>query len=116
MSDEKMNGATGEKEKTVVITPDDCNAASDFWKHFNVPMPDDLKAAFLEFSSNPTFENQDKVKLALCEAIHGSQHEAFKDEMFEKIVEECASVSYKMKFDREITEALTVPEDKENKE
>jgi hypothetical protein len=77
-----------EKDNKVVISAEDCNAALDFWRHFNIPIAPSLQLAMDSFSKEPTFENQDKIKLEVCRAIAETDHEAFKDEMFKRIVEE----------------------------
>jgi hypothetical protein len=41
-----------------------------------------LQDAFDLFAKDPTFENQNKVKLEICRAISQTDHEAFKDDMF----------------------------------
>jgi hypothetical protein len=92
--------------RKVVITGEDCKGAADFWTHFEVPMIPELKAAFDAFVSNPTLENQDEVKFAVCKAIGYTDHDAFNDEMFKEIVEECRSVVYDMSFDRGLVKTL----------
>jgi hypothetical protein len=96
-----------EKNTEVVITADDCNAALDFWKHFQIPIPTELEQAMAMFAKSPDFTNQEEVKLQICKAIASSDHKAFKDEMFTKIVEECAAVTFEMKFERDLEESLT---------
>lgn len=97
-----------EKDTTVVISPEDCNAALDFWRHFNIPIPQALQDAFDTFAKDVTFPNQEKVKLEICRAISETDHEAFKDEMFKKIVEECAGVTFDMQFDKDLEKTLSV--------
>lgn len=99
----------------VTITPEDCAGAAEFWKHFNVEMPDSLRQAFAAFEKEPTFENQQQVKLEVCKAIGYTDHEAFKDEMFKEIVEECRGVTYDMSFDESLESALEIEETKESK-
>ena len=107
MSDVKQSdNALQEVTRKVVITPEDVAGAADFWTHFEVPMPDALRAAFDEFSKNPTIENQDAVKLEITKAISTTDHEAFKDEMFKEIVEECRNVAYDMSFDKDLESKL----------
>lgn len=110
MSDQEVK--TTEKENKVVISPEDCNAALDFWRHFNIPIPAGLQAAFDSFSKDPSFENQDKVKLEICRAISTTDHEAFKDDMFSKIVEECAGVTFEMQFDKDFEHTVSITEQK----
>lgn len=99
-----------EKERQIVIGPEDCNAALDFWRHFNIPIPAGLQAAFDAFTADPSFENQEKVKLEVCRAIAETDHEAFKDEMFKKIVDECAGVSFEMQFDEDFEKEVSKKE------
>lgn len=105
MSENDVNSQ--EKTKQVVISPDDCRAAMDFWTHFNIPVPQNLTDAVSLFANDPSVENQDKVKLEVCRAIAATDHEAFKDEMFLKIVEECLGVTFEMQFDKDLEETLT---------
>jgi len=94
----------------VVISPDDCNAALDFWRHFNIPIPAEFQAAMDAFAADPSFANQQRVKLEVTKAISTTDHEAFKDDMFTKIREECAGVAYEMQFDKEFEETVAVKE------
>lgn len=91
----------------LVITPEDVKGAADFWTHFEVPMSQELRDAFDKFNSNPTIENQEEVKLQLCKAVAYTDHEAFNDEMFKDIVEECRGVVYDMSFDKDLKNTLT---------
>jgi len=108
MSEQTNNGALAvEKDNKVVISPEDSNAALDFWKHFDIPIPASLQQAFDSFAQDPTFENQEKIKLEVCKAISTTDHEAFKDEMFQRIVEECSSVTFDMQFDQDFESTVT---------
>lgn len=106
MSEQDENVAN----KQVVISPEDCNAALDFWCHFNIPISSELQTSVDDFSKSPTFENQEKLKLELTRAIASSDHEAFKDEMFKMIVSECESVNFDMQFDKDFEETVKVKE------
>lgn len=108
MSESSQN--TQEEKNKVVISPEDCNAALDFWRHFNIPIPADLQSAMDNFAASQTFDAQQRVKLEIAKAISTSEHEAFRDEMFKKIVEECEGVSYEMQFDKDFEEEVTVKE------
>jgi len=108
MSEDKaIDGQETEKENKVVISPEDCNAALDFWKHFQIPVPQSLQLAMDTFSKDPTFENQDKVKLEVCKAIAETDHEAFKDKMFQRIVEESSGITFDMQFDKDFEATVT---------
>jgi hypothetical protein len=95
-----------EVSNKVTITPEDCNGAAEFWRHFNVEMLPELKVAFEQFEKAPTYENQQEVKLQICKAIGYTDHEAFRDEMFTEIVEECRSVVYNLSFDKSLEVTL----------
>ena len=103
----EVNNKTEEKDTTVAITAEDCNAALDFWKHFNIPINESLQEAFDTFAKEPTFLNQQRVKFEVCKAISQTDHEAFKDEMFEKIREECEAVTFEMQFERDLEATLS---------
>lgn len=107
MSEEKSNELV-EKDTKIVISPEDCNAALDFWRHFEIPIADPLQAAIDLFAKDPSFENQNLVKLEVCRAISTTEHPAFKDEMFKKIAEECAGVTFDMQFDKDFETTVSV--------
>lgn len=106
MSSDKDNSLK-EVIEEVVITTEDCSGAAEFWTHFDVPMPPELKAAFDKFASNPSVETQNEVKLQVCKAIGYTEHEVFNDEMFKEIVDECRNVVWEMSFDRDLENKLT---------
>jgi len=108
MSENSENKNISEVVQTVAITAEDCAAALDFWRHFNIPIPDPMQQAFDAFMKDPTYENQLRVKKEVTKEICTSQHEAFKDEMFVKIANECQDVTYEMAFDEQLEEVLTV--------
>jgi 3-dehydroquinate synthetase len=95
------------QEKAVVVTPEDCKAAFEFFDHFKVPKSTELEAALEAFKADQTVENQDRLKMALCQAIGFTEHKCFQDEMFAKIVTECQTKYYDMAFDKELEETLS---------
>jgi hypothetical protein len=108
MSNEENNkDSLAEIKQEVAVTPEDCAAAFDFWKHFNITPIPGMKEAFDAFIAEPTFEHQEAVKFYVCKAISETQHEAFKDPLFEKIVQECADVSFDIQFDKDLEQVLT---------
>ena len=116
MSDEGKEGEVTnplqEVSNKVVITPEDCAGAAEFWTHFDVPMLPELREAIDRFAKEPTFENQNEVKFAVCKAIAYTKHDAFNDEMFKEIVEECANEVYNMSFDRDLENKLASRDEK----
>ena len=112
MSENKVSeNALQEKVNKIVISPEDCAGAAEFWTQFEIPMPPELTAAFAKFAANPSYENQNEVKLQVVKAVGYTDHEAFNDEMFKEIVEECRGVTYDMSFDKGLESQLTT-EDK----
>lgn len=109
------NNALQEVSRKVVISPEDCAGARDFWTHFEVPMPPELAAAFDAFQKNPTLANQDEIKLQITAAIGHTDHEAFNDEMFKEIVAECRNVNYDLSFDKSLEGTLGREGDNEAK-
>jgi hypothetical protein len=105
---EKQDDILGQEDKTILVSAEDCNAALDFWRHFNIEIPSALQDAVTSFEKDATFENQQKVKLEFCKAIAETDHEAFKDEMFSKIREECADTTFNMQFDKDLESTLSV--------
>ena len=101
-----------EVSNKVVITPEDCSGAAEFWVHFEVPMLEGLKLAFEKFAKDPSFENQNEIKLQVCKAIGYTEHDAFNDEMFKEIVEECRNVVYDMSFDKDLESSLATKDEK----
>lgn len=84
-------------DEGVVITPEDCSGAAEFWTNFGIPMPPELKKAFDSFRSSQTVKNQQEIKVQICRAIVDAhdQHEVLKDEIFKEIIEECKKENYK---------------------
>jgi hypothetical protein len=113
--DHDANGQSLEQEvdRTVAVTPEDAQGALDFWHHFKIPIPAAMQTAFDKFMKDPTFENQQEMKLRVTDAIATTDHEAFKDEVFRKIVEECNGVAYEMSFEDELEKTLEAAEKNE---
>lgn len=112
---ENETNALAEVTRKVVISPEDVAGAADFWTHFEIPMPPELRAAFDAFTKEPNLVNQDEIKLQITKAIGHTDHEAFKDEMFKEIVAECQNVNYDLSFDRELENTLGREGDSEEK-
>jgi len=96
-----------EDNRQIVITPEDCESAINFWTHFGIPLPPALLNAAKAFSTSQTFENQELFKLQICKAITESNNNAFSDEMFSKIVEECHNAAFEIEFDKDLEKILT---------
>lgn len=106
VNDDETPNVLREEKQEVVITPEDVAGAAEFWTQFEVPMPPELKAAFEAFVANPTVENQTEVKLQVTRAIGHTDHEAFNDEMFTEIREECRASTYDLGFNKALESHL----------
>lgn len=99
---------TQQNEKKVVISQDDTKNVVEYFSHFNIQMPDYLKTAADQFDAEPTFANQQLFKLNLCKAMLESQHESFKDEMFDTVKENASKAMYDLQFDYDLRDELGV--------
>jgi hypothetical protein len=109
--EEENKNALQEVVNKIAINAEDCTGAAEFWKHFGIEMSPELRGAFDRFIANPTFEGQQELKLQVCKDIGYTDHEAYRDEMFKEIVEECKNVVYDLSFDKSLEATL----DKEEK-
>jgi hypothetical protein len=107
----KDTNALQEVVNKVAINTEDCTGAAEFWKHFGIEMTPELRGAFDKFAASPSFEAQQELKLRVCQDIGYTDHEAYKDEMFKEIVDECRNVVYDLSFDKSLEATL----DKEEK-
>jgi len=98
-----------DKEKKVVLATEDINNIRNFWEHFKIPANEKLTNALAAFEAAPTYDNQQNVKVAICNVIAASEHPAFKDSMITGIHTESTHVSYQSQFDKDLTEVLTEP-------
>ena len=102
-----------EHDDKVVITKDDIKNITDFFTHFQIDIPDRLQGNLENYNQDKfTLDEQEKLKIALCEAITHSQHELFKDELFKSVVEKTKKIAYDAEFERQVEDALT--EDQES--
>lgn len=106
MSD-KENDDLGQAKKEVVITPEDCSAALEFWNAFSIPMPDALKNASEAFAKDSSYENQEEFKFQLVAAISESDHEIMKDDIFQEVIKEVSTYYQDALFEKNLKEMLT---------
>jgi hypothetical protein len=100
------NNSLKEVEDKLVLTPEDVQGAAEFWTQFEIPMPEELKKSIENFIKSPSIETQNEFKLQLTKTIGFSEHDAFKDELFQEIVEECRNVTYEMTFNKDLEKTL----------
>ena len=103
----KEKDSTLEPVKQIVITPEDCEAAFEFWDHFQIPKIPELDTALAAFKTDPSYENQQKILMAVTKAIAFTDHDAFKDEIFTNILPECRNTFNNLAFDEEMKKILS---------
>ena len=99
-----------ENKDKVVISAEDANSALNFWSHYEIPLPEDLKKAVEAFSTDPNIETQNAMKLEFLKAIYSSDHPALSDDMWTKVAQECRVRAYDMTFDKDLEQSLTTEE------
>lgn len=101
-----------ENKNQVVITPEDVEECSKFFKFFEIPVPAPLQSAIDNFCKDPTLSNQTELKFQLSEIITKSTHPVFQDEVFAQVRPETAQVNDEMIFERQFHEQLVSDPDK----
>lgn len=97
---------TDDVKNKVAITPDDCQNIRNYCTHFGVELPASLEVALKNFEGNVCFENQNDVKLELCKWMLESQHESFKDSMWEAPKKAAEEIVFDLQFDKDVNETL----------
>jgi hypothetical protein len=97
---------TEEKKEKVVLNSEDIQNIRNFAIHFEVEMSDELKEAADKFNSKPNIENQNNLKLALCKWIKESEHDSFKDSLWDHAKERSTDIIFNMQFDKDVNEVL----------
>lgn len=108
-----MSNKNGEVEKKVTCSAEDCDNFLNYEKHFKVPLSDTLKDAIEKFRNDPTYENQEELKLEACKWILECDHESFKDSLWDTPKKTAEQEVYNLQFDKDIKEALS-EDDKDN--
>lgn len=113
MSEDKVK--TDDVQNKVAISPEDCQNVRNYCTHFGVELPEHLERALKNFENNVCFENQNDIKLELCKWMLGSQHESFKDSMWEAPKKAAEEVVFDLQFDKDVNEALNSAVSEETK-
>ena len=94
----------------VVINKDDARNVRDFFKHFNIKVPENLEQVCDRIEKLPeiTFPDQHDFKIALCEAMVTSDHAMFKDELFSEVIKNAEREVFNFCFKKEVEEVLDV--------
>ena len=108
MSEEKLDESA---ENKVVLSSDDVKNVNEYFKHFNIPMPDHLKDGLKKFDGEPTIENQKFLKLQICRVLLESPHESFQDGMFDTVKETASKAKYDLQFEFDVKDELSRDEE-----
>jgi hypothetical protein len=100
----------------VAISGDDCGNVAKYCSHFGVPSSDELNESLAQFKENPTFENQQEVKLAICKWILSCQHQSFEDNLWDAPKKAAEQVVYDLQFDKDLKEEFVEPAESEESE
>jgi hypothetical protein len=103
MSDIKQ---TGEVERKVLISNEDMENVRNYSLHFGVAMTPELEESMKAFESAPTYENMLEFKLQICKWLTGSEHESFKDKLWEHPKSAATDALYDLQFDKDLKEEL----------
>lgn len=111
------------EDKEVQFTPltslnidgDDCRNIRDFYSHFNIDMPAELKTsleAFEEALAKESFDKdelvnlQNKLRASLCGSIISSNHPFFNDHLMDEIRSNAQQIAFLSSFDEQVQEVL----------
>ena len=101
----------------IVINKEDVDNIENFFKHFNIELPEYLTEQFRVYrSSNDktySLKDQQLLKEELCKALATSSHELLKDELFKSVIERCEDIYFHAQFTRDLEDTLS--EDEETK-
>ncbi len=115
-----MSSNKAQQELTeIVINKEDVDNIENFFKHFEIDLPDYLKEQFVTYRNTGesgvdySLENQQRLKEELCKALALSEHELLKDELFSSVISRCEDVYFHAQFKRDFEEEITKPENEE---
>jgi hypothetical protein len=115
MSDAKI---TGELEKKVTVSSEDTDNVRNYALHFGIAITSDLEKAMQTFDKDPSYENMMEFKLEVCKWLNASEHESFKDKLWDHPKKAAEDALYDLQFDKDLREELApaTPVSEEKKE
>lgn len=102
---------SADKEVTkVLITAEDVKNIRDFYGHFQVEVPEYLSKHLetLEKASTITLDQQALLKTLVARSILESEHEIFKDSLFEEVIPTCEKEWFEAQFNEDFESAMEV--------
>jgi hypothetical protein len=106
-----FNDNDEEPKDKVTITNEDCLNVYKYCDHFKVPMSESFKKALQRFEKDNTYKNQLDIKLEMCKWILSSDHENFKDSLWEAPKKSAESLVFNLQFDKDLNDELTDKKD-----
>lgn len=110
-----MSNVTGEVDRSIPVSAEDCDNVRNYSLHFGVAITDALQKAMEEFEKETTsYEKMIDFKRELCHWLATCGHESFQDSLWEHPTQAAADVLYELQFDKDVNEILS--EDSQKKE
>lgn len=102
-----MSNVSGEVDKTIPVSAEDCDNVRNYSLHFGVEITDTLKEAMNTFEKEITFETMLDFKRELCKWLIECGHESFTDDLWKHPTEAANDILYDLQFDKEVQDLLT---------
>ena len=107
-----MSDAT--QEEKVAISSEDVKNIRDYFKHFDITLPDYLEQALVQFDGDQSMINQKFLKMKLCAAILESKHESFQNKMFDQVKDTSKQALYDLQYEFDVNDVLGQDKEKAN--
>jgi hypothetical protein len=97
-----------EAESKTLVTMEDVKNVRDFFDHFKIEMPQYLTdhLAAMENAENIDEKLHDEMRVQVARAIAESEHEIFKDQLFEEVIPNCQKAWFDRQFSEDFEEAM----------
>lgn len=97
-----------EAESKTLVTIEDVKNVRDFFDHFKIDMPQYLSDHLnnMENADSITEELHDEMRVQVARAITESEHEIFKDQLFEEVIPNCEKAWFDRQFSDDFEEAM----------
>jgi len=97
-----------DSENKVTCSAEDSENVRQYSKHFNVALTPELDAALDAFEKEPTYENQKEFKLQISKWMLETDHESFKDDLWNAPKKAAEDAVFDLQFDKDVKEEFTV--------
>lgn len=99
-----------EDQKELVMSKDDLDNIENFFSHFEMEMPKDLRNQLDAWKHDPdnfTVEKEKALTNAVAEALVKSKHKIFEADVWKGILSNASETYYNAQFDKDLEEVLT---------